>query len=447
MRHQVPGSGQNAFRLRKAPAGPTVTATFTQHSDQPIVPSERTSSGYETRDLAAYACHGPASRGRLHAEPDEAGTDTPDDLAVRTPFQRDRDRILHSGAFRKLKHKTQVFVYHEGDYFRTRMTHSIEVAQIARSMARALRLNDDLAEAVSLAHDLGHTPFGHAGEEALSRAMNSFGGFDHNEQTVRVITSLEHRYAAFDGLNLTWETLEGVVKHNGPVIDQDRLRPAIRELDTRIGLDLDHYPAAEAQLANLADDIAYLSHDFDDALRAGLFDINAIRELPQVARILRDIEAKHGDLPLSRLTHELVRRLISIFVQDLLIQSSRNIEEFGIASADDVRKAGTAVIAFSTDMAADLEAIRGFLFTNMWRHYKVNRMTSKAKRVVTGLFDLFMSETNTLPDEWQGRGDQSIDRIPEDQRARVIADYIASMTDRYAMLEHERLFKPGPILR
>ncbi|MEC7212018.1 MAG: dNTP triphosphohydrolase, partial [Pseudomonadota bacterium] len=197
------------------------------------MPSERTSSGYETRDLAAYACHGPASRGRLHAEPDEAGTDTPDDLAVRTPFQRDRDRILHSGAFRKLKHKTQVFVYHEGDYFRTRMTHSIEVAQIARSMARALRLNDDLAEAVSLAHDLGHTPFGHAGEEALSRAMNSFGGFDHNEQTVRVITSLEHRYAAFDGLNLTWETREGVVKHNGPVIDQDRLRPAIRELDTR----------------------------------------------------------------------------------------------------------------------------------------------------------------------------------------------------------------------
>ena len=407
---------------------------------------DNTSTGYETRDLAPYASHGPASRGRLYAELDE-GSSAPTDLAARTPFQRDRDRILHSGAFRKLKHKTQVFVYHEGDYFRTRMTHSIEVAQIARSMARALRLNDDLAEAVSLAHDLGHTPFGHAGEDALRRAMHTHGGFDHNEQTVRVLTALEHRYAGFDGLNLTWETLEGVIKHNGPLGGQDDIRPAIRDLDSQFNLDLGNYPSAEAQLANLADDIAYLSHDFDDALRAELFDITAIRDLPQVDAILTEIEAKHGALPLSRLTHELVRRLISVFVQDLLDQSSQNIEALPVTTADDIRQAAHPVIAFSSQMATDLETIRGFLFTNMWRHYKVNRMTSKAKRVVTDLFNLFMSETNTLPDEWQSRGGISIDAMPEDARARIIADYIASMTDRYAILEHERLFEPGPILR
>ena len=408
--------------------------------------SDKTSTGYETRDLAPYASHGPASRGRVHAEFD-VGTGALADLAARTPFQRDRDRILHSGAFRKLKHKTQVFVYHEGDYFRTRMTHSIEVAQIARSMARALQLNDDLAEAVSLAHDLGHTPFGHAGEDALRRAMQEHGGFDHNEQTVRVVTALEHRYAGFDGLNLTWETLEGVVKHNGPLGDRDDIRPAIRDLDSHLDLDLGNHPSAEAQLANLADDIAYLSHDFDDALRAGLFDIEAIRELPQVDGILAEIETKHGTLPISRLTHELVRRLISVFVQDLLGQSLQNITGLSASSADDIRQAGYPVIAFSTQMAADLETIRGFLFTNMWRHYKVNRMTSKAKRVVTDLFNLFMSETNTLPDEWQSRGGIGIDAMPKDARARIIADYIASMTDRYAILEHERLFEPGPILR
>ena len=327
------------------------------------------------------------------------------------------------------------------------MTHSIEVAQIARSMARALRLNDDLAEAVSLAHDLGHTPFGHAGEDALGRVMEPYGGFDHNEQTVRVLTSLEHRYAGFDGLNLTWETLEGVVKHNGPMEKGDDIRPAILDLDSQIDLDLGHHPSAEAQLANLADDIAYLSHDFDDAIRARLFDIEAIRDLPQVDKVLNAIEAKHGKLPPSRLSHELVRQLISVFVHNLLGQSSQNIEDVSASSADDIRRAGHAVIAFSADMAADLEAIRGFLFTNMWRHYKVNRMTSKAKRVVTELFNLFMSETNTLPDDWQSVGEAGIDGLPESMRARVIADYIASMTDRYAILEHERLFEPGPILR
>ena len=395
--------------------------------------------------MAVFACHGPQSRGRAHAEPDtDAGAPS---LGVRTPFQRDRDRILHSAAFRKLKHKTQVFVYHEGDYFRTRMTHSIEVAQIARSMARSLKLNDDLAEAVALAHDLGHTPFGHAGEDALGRAMREFGGFDHNEQTVRVVTSLEHRYADFDGLNLTWETLEGVVKHNGPVDGADAVRPAIAALDQAISLELRHFPSAEAQLANLADDIAYLSHDFDDALRAGLFGIDMLVDLPQVGPILQGITARHRNLSVQRLTHEMVRRLISVFVEDLLKQTASNLHDLNAASVDDIRQAGRPMAAFSPEMAQDLETIRSFLFTNMWRHYKVNRMTSKAKRVVTELFDLFMSETNTLPHEWQCRDAGGIEALPATDRARVIADYIASMTDRYAILEHERLFEPGPILR
>ena len=399
----------------------------------------------ESRDLAAYASQGPLSRGRHH---DEGGNEHgPGGLAGRTPFQRDRDRILHSGAFRRLKHKTQVFVYHEGDYFRTRMTHSIEVAQIARSMARALRLNDDLVEAVALAHDLGHTPFGHAGEDALQAAMQDFGGFDHNEQTVRVITGLEQRYASFDGLNLTWETLEGVAKHNGPITGGAPVRPAIAALDSAIDLQLGIYASAEAQLANLADDIAYLSHDFDDALRAGLFGFDAIADLPQVSAILGDIDASYGDLSPSRLTHELVRRLISVFVSDLLAQSSANLKALGGTTADDIRKAGKAIIAFSSGMATDLEIIRDFLFTNMWRHYKVNRMTSKARRVVTELFDLFMSETNTLPTEWQAHDGQAIASMAPPVRARIIADYIASMTDRYAMLEYQRLFEPGPILR
>ena len=400
-----------------------------------------TSSG-EDRALAAFACHGPATRGRLFKEQGEKSG-----FGSRTGYQRDRDRVLHSGAFRRLKHKTQVFVYHEGDYFRTRLTHSIEVAQIARSMARALGLNDDLVEAVALAHDLGHTPFGHAGEEALDRCMATFGGFDHNEQTMRILTKLEHRYAAFDGLNLTWETLEGVVKHNGPMTDVSLIRPAIREFDAAFPLDLSTYASAEAQLANLADDIAYLSHDFDDALRANLFSIDDIAELPQVKPALADIFSQHGTIESGRLTHELVRRLISVFVEDLLHCSKTNLDRLGAAHPDAIRQAEQPMIAFSTAMASDLETLRGFLFTNMWRHFKVNRMTSKAKRVVTELFNLFMSETNTLPQEWQSINDVPLEEMGDETKARVIADYIASMTDRYAILEHERLFDLGPILR
>ncbi len=399
------------------------------------------SSG-EDRSLEPYACQGPASRGRQFHEGDKNNG-----IGSRTAFQRDRDRVLHSGAFRRLKHKTQVFVYHEGDYFRTRLTHSIEVAQIARSMARALGLNDDLAEAVALAHDLGHTPFGHAGEEALALCMAEYGGFEHNEQTIRILTMLEHRYASFDGLNLSWETLEGVVKHNGPIIGKAQLRPAISQLDAAMSLELSAFPSAEAQLANLADDIAYLSHDFDDALRAGLFDFTDIAHLPQVNLALARIERRYGTIERGRLTHELVRRLISVFVEDLLRQSAANLMGLGARHPDDIRGAVAAVIAFSPEMMADLETLRDFLFTNMWRHFKVNRMTSKAKRVVTDLFNLFMSEPNTLPDEWQLHDSQPLATLPDTARARIIADYIASMTDRYAALEHERLFDLGPILR
>ena len=401
----------------------------------------------EDRALACYACHAPQSRGRFVDEGDAPSSENLRAWGTRTTYQRDRDRILHSGAFRRLKHKTQVFVYHEGDYFRTRLTHSLEVAQIARSISRSLGLNDDLAEAVALAHDLGHTPFGHAGEDALDRLMQPFGGFDHNEQTVRVLTTLERRYAGFDGLNLTWETLEGVVKHNGPFARDNGIPANFKQLDADMSLDLKSYPSAEAQLANLSDDIAYLSHDFDDALRADLFRLDAIRDLPQVGEALCDIDTKYGQLDITRTTHELVRRLISVFVEDLLETSATNLADLNANHSDDIRKAKSAVIAFSEPMARDLEILRSFLFNNMWRHYKVNRMTSKAKRVVTDLFNLFMSEPNTLPNEWQETEQGALVDQKEDIVARVIADYIASMTDRYAILEHERLFDLGPILR
>ena len=395
----------------------------------------------ENRSLKPYACHGPASRGRLLDEQEHQSSTS------RTPFQRDRDRIIHSSAFRRLKHKTQVFVYHEGDYFRTRLTHSLEVAQIARSIARALGLNDDLAEAVALAHDLGHTPFGHAGEEALNRLMQDHGGFDHNEQTLRVLTELEQRYASFNGLNLSWETLEGVVKHNGAIKNRAKICPAIAEVDAKLDLKLEHHPSAEAQLASLADDIAYLSHDFDDALRAGLFAIDDIRQLPQVGAALVEIESSHGALDLGRMTHEMVRRLISVFVEDMLSASNANLASLGPSHPDDIRDHEAPVICFSTNMAADLETLREYLFKNMWRHYKVNRMTSKAKRIVTDLFTLFMSEPNTLPSDWQFYKKQALRDMTKTDRARIIADYIASMTDRYAIIEHERLFDLGPILR
>jgi dGTPase len=379
---------------------------------------------FENLGLASYACRSADSRGRLTDEPAAQN---------RSAFQRDRDRIIHSNAFRRLKHKTQVFVFHEGDYFRTRLTHSIEVAQIARTITRSLHGNEDLAEAVALAHDLGHTPFGHAGEDALSAALLDAGGFDHNVQTLRILTRLEHRYAAFDGLNLTWETLEGVVKHNGPVVD-----PAdpIRAYDAEHPLWLDSYAGLESQIASLADDIAYNTHDIDDGLRAGLFALEAVAELPLLGSILAQIDKDWPNLERQRRIYELVRELIGALVNDLTAETSRRLEQLNPATADDIRRATMPVAAFSDEMATVLETLRGFLKTHMYRHTQVNRMTSKARRIVSDLFDLLVKEPQSLPAEWRALAEG----MESARIKRVVGDYIAGMTDRYAMLEHQRLF-------
>jgi dGTPase len=379
---------------------------------------------FENLGLASYACRSADSRGRLTDEPAAQN---------RSAFQRDRDRIIHSNAFRRLKHKTQVFVFHEGDYFRTRLTHSIEVAQIARTITRSLHGNEDLAEAVALAHDLGHTPFGHAGEDALSAALLDAGGFDHNVQTLRILTRLEHRYAAFDGLNLTWETLEGVVKHNGPVVD-----PAdpIRAYDAEHPLWLDSYAGLESQIASLADDIAYNTHDIDDGLRAGLFALEAVAELPLLGSILAQIDKDWPNLERQRRIYELVRELIGALVNELTAETSRRLEQLNPATADDIRRATMPVAAFSDEMATVLETLRGFLKTHMYRHTQVNRMTSKARRIVSDLFDLLVKEPQSLPAEWRALAEG----MESARIKRVVGDYIAGMTDRYAMLEHQRLF-------
>lgn len=382
--------------------------------------------------LQPYACHPSRTRGRLHPE-EESGT--------RNPFQRDRDRIIHSGAFRKLKYKTQVFVYHEGDYFRTRLTHSLEVAQIARSISRTLGLNEDLAEAVALAHDLGHTCFGHAGEEALDACMADHGGFSHNEQTLRILTLLERRYAEFDGLNLTWETLEGVVKHNGPLLPVaagTALPPTISAFQAMFDLELDTQPCAEAQVAALADDIAYNNHDIDDGLRAGLLTVEDLLEVPLIGPIIREVWDRYPGLETQRLIHETIRRMINAMVNDLIAESRRRLTELDPASSADIRAADHPVIAFSEEMRAHDRALRAFLKRRVYRHYKLNRMTSKARRVVGDMYRLFMAEPGCLPPEWQS--DVVAGAAGDSRHARRVADYIAGMTDRYAILEHQRLF-------
>ena len=382
--------------------------------------------------LAPYACRPEASRGRLHDEPEAPG---------RTCYQRDRDRIVHCSAFRRLKYKTQVFVFHEGDNYRTRLSHSIEVAQIARSMARSLRLNEDLSEALALAHDLGHTPFGHAGEDALDKAMAGHGGFDHNEQTLRILSLLERRYADFDGLNLTWETLEGTVKHNGPLVVEGHdkpVPPSIASLSADFDLGLDLYPSAEAQVAALADDIAYNNHDIDDGLRAGVFDIDDLRPLPLVGPMFEQVMSDHPDLERGRVIHEVVRRLINAMVNDLLTESGRRLSQADPTSADDIRRLGAPVVAFSDAMRDNDRALKAFLFKRMYRHFRVNRMAAKCRRVVAELFEAYKAAPNCLPDEWQ----LQVASVGPEGSARVIADYIAGMTDRYALEEHRRLFDP-----
>ena len=378
---------------------------------------------------APYASHPEKSRGRLHPEPEHE---------MRSPFQRDRDRIIHSTAFRRLKHKTQVFVYHEGDHFRTRLTHTLEVAQIARTIARALGLDEDLAEAVGLAHDLGHTPFGHAGEEALNAEMQPYGGFSHNEQTLRILTRLEHGYAEFDGLNLTWETLEGTAKHNGPLVGPGIERPvppAIADYDRRHPLALDTFPGPEAQIAALADDIAYNNHDIDDGLRAGLFAVADLAEVPLVGPVFAEVGARYPGLDEARLIHEAIRRLIDRMVKDLVAETGRRLARSGVKSVEEVRELREPIAAFSEEMRNHDLALKRFLSERMYRHYRVNRMSSKARRVVRELFQLFLAEPECLPGEWR-----ALTRDNNPDTARIVADYLAGMTDRFALDEHRRLF-------
>ena len=380
--------------------------------------------------LAPYATSPRESRGRLYPEPEHA---------TRSPFQRDRDRIIHSTAFRRLTHKTQVFVYHEGDHYRTRLTHSLEVAQIARTVARALALDEDLAETVALAHDLGHTPFGHAGEDALNAEMADFGGFSHNDQTLRILTLLERRYAEFDGLNLTWEALEGTVKHNGPLrgpgIDRP-VPPYIAEYDRRHPLGLDTFAGAEAQVAALADDIAYNNHDIDDGLRAGLFAVADLAEVPLVGPVFRSVAARYPGIEEPRLIHEAIRRVIDHMVGDLIAETRARLAASGVGSAAEVRAAAAPVAAFSAEMRKNDRALKDFLYERMYRHYRVNRMSSKARRVIHDLFGLYLAEPECLPGEWRALAAGP----DEPQTARIAADYLAGMTDRYALDEHHRLF-------
>ena len=381
--------------------------------------------------LKPYACRSSESRGRQYPEAQSK---------TRGAFQRDRDRIIHSSAFRRLAYKTQVFVNHEGDFFRTRLTHSLEVSQIARSVCRSLGLNEDLGETLALAHDLGHPPFGHAGEDALQEMMAPFGGFDHNAQSLRVVTKLEARYANYDGLNLTWETLEGVVKHNGPLLNINRdvsdLPRGILDYDQHLGLELSGHASAEAQVAAIADDIAYNNHDIDDGLRAGLFSINDVLDVPFVGPLFFDVQKEYPDLDESRTIHEAVRRMIGVMVDDLLGETQRRIDALAPASAGDIRAHSKPVAVFSDDMREHDAALKAFLFENMYRHYQLNRMTSKARRVVKDLFQLLLSEPGCLPTDWRKRAG-----APGSQEtAELVCDYIAGLTDRYALDEHKRLF-------
>ena len=374
--------------------------------------------------IARWAVRPDTARGRLHPEPESA---------TRSPWQRDRDRIIHSAAFRKLQYKTQVFVNHEGDFYRTRLTHSIEVAQIARSAARELALNEDLAETLALAHDLGHPPFGHAGEDALAEAMRPHGGFDHNAQSLRIVTLLESRYAAFDGLNLTWETLEGLAKHNGPL---KRAPPYLAEYDARHRLRLHSQASAEAQLAALSDDIAYHSHDLDDGWRAHLLAPDDLAHLPVVGEALREAGRASLDMPPARLRHETIRRVIHALVTDLVDESRRRVAALDPADADAVRGCKTPVVAFSPAMADANRAIKEFLFARLYRHWTVNRMTAKARRLTAELFALLHADPALLPDDWRGRAGE----LPGGTRAAAaITDYVAGMTDRFARQEHARL--------
>jgi len=396
------------------------------------------------RERAVYATEPAQSRGRHYAEPASP---------TRNAFRRDCDRIIHSAAFRRLAHKTQVFVYHEGDHYRTRLTHTLEVAQIARSLARALGLDEDLSEALALAHDLGHPPFGHAGERALDEQLADFGGFDHNAQGLRIVTDLERRYAAFDGLNLSWETLEGLVKHNGPIVDREGMAvgryarhgaPAPIIAYSRIqDLELWSYASAEAQVAALSDDIAYDAHDIDDGLRADLFTLDDIAGVPLIGSILSAIDAQYPGIEPARRAHETVRALITRMIEDVIAETGRRVALLKPRSAAEVREAPRPVVGFSPAMEKTDRDIKGFLYPRMYRHDRMMRVTADAERVVRDLFAYYAATPADLPAEW-GEG---LDVTDVAVRARRIGDFIAGMTDRYALVEHAKYFKETPELR
>ena len=393
---------------------------------------------------ASLASDPARSRGRRFAESESA---------TRSAFRRDCDRIIHSAAFRRLAHKTQVFVFHEGDHFRTRLTHTLEVTQIARSLGRALGLDEDLAEASALGHDLGQPPFGHAGERALDQCLTGFGGFDHNAQTLHVVTDLERRYANFDGLNLTWETLEGLVKHNGPLTDRaghpveryrERGLPRVIADYSRVhDLELWNYPSAEAQCGAIADDIAYNAHDIDDGLRAEMLRIEDLASVPLLDEILREVAAQHPRLEPGRHAHELMRRLITRMIEDVIAESRRRIVELAPHSADAVRNAGRPVVGFSPAMAEADRAIKDFLYPRLYRHARIMRIMGEAEEVVRRLFAHYVEAPGDLPADWLN----GIAVADAKGRALRIADFIAGMTDRYAMVEHTRIFGATPELR
>ncbi|AUC55299.1 deoxyguanosinetriphosphate triphosphohydrolase [Sagittula sp. P11] len=381
---------------------------------------------------AVYASDPETARGRLFAE---------DESAHRSSFQRDRDRIIHSSAFRRLKHKTQVFIEHESDFYRTRLTHSIEVAQVARTISNTLGLNIDLAEAVALAHDLGHTPFGHTGEDALDGLMKPYGGFDHNAQTIRIVTSLERHYAEFDGLNLTWDTLEGIAKHNGPLTSGpddpgDDLPYALKAYNDVHDLELHTHASAEAQVAALSDDIAYNNHDLHDGLRAGLFSEEAVAELPMVGEAYAEVDRLYPGTDWYRRRHEALRRVFGVMVTDLLDVSRQILADSGARSAQEIRELGYPVIAFSDRMAQDITEFRKFLFTRVYRAPTVMDQRRRVTQAVDDLFPIFMDDPTLLPRRWHKDVQAAQD---ETTRARLVADYIAGMTDRFALQQHAKL--------
>jgi dGTPase len=381
--------------------------------------------------LASYATPLTKSLGRIVKE---------ENLNDQFPFLTDRNRIIHSMAFRRLEYKTQVFVNHVGDHYRTRLTHSLEVAQVASTIARMLNLNEDLTETIALCHDLGHPPFGHAGEDGLNEAAKKFGGFNHNFQTLRILTKLEQRHVEFDGLNLTWETLEGTIKHNGPITTPiAKLPKIVQEISGKADLLLDQYPSLEAQISGLADDIAYCNHDIDDGIRAGMFEIEDLNQIKLIGKIYKEVNAAYPKINRSKLLNEIIRRIVKHMTQDLVFETQRNIKHYKISKPEDVRNQPSAIVSFSKEVEEMRNLLKAFLMKNVYRNYLVNRMSEKGKLILKDLFNRFLEKPYCLPTEWALKTENK----SEEEIAKVIIDFIAGMTDRYAIEEHKKLFDPS----